>query len=976
MRLSLIILCSYFGALTANLSAKPPIDFSHAGFGGGGHAIPDVPVVAEVFPTGADDTAQLQNAIDRVSLLQPNGSGFRGVLLLRGDNFRIDGQVRIRSSGVILRGAGATLIATGKSRRSLIQVSRPDQRFDSDVSYRVTEDAPPGTRQLKLTTVEGLAPGGQVVVRRPSTVEWIASLGMNKFSGNFPDIRLNWAAGSRDIEWQRVITNIDKANKTVTLDAPITTAIELKYGAGFVGKIESAAGLQNVGIENLTLRSEFDASSPADEEHAWIGIQFENTGDAWVRNVVVENFVSAAVWLGPKTNRITVQDCTSGSHVGADAGWRRFGFYVGGQQILVQRCRVEGARQPFLAGLCSAGPNVFLDCIATGATGDSGSIESWASGVLFDNLKQDSGRLVLGNVGEGWQGAGWNAANSTAWNCKVQSTVIQSPPDAPNEAFEDASTPSLYRAQLRARLGEKALAVLEPKVFSAKERPAPANVAERSPRTQIAEASQPAVLAVKNGRFVFGSEDLFGAATSNAWWKGQTIPRRAAELGWSATRWSPGKTGPGLTEDLAELASRLAKNGNSLVQVWPGLWYDRRRDDHLTVSRTTADVWAPFYESPWARSGQGTAADGLSKYDLTKFNPWYWGRLREFARECAKHHMVLYHHFYNHHNFVEAAAHWAEFPWRSANCLQETGFTEPPPFTSGDTRIGIVADFYDVSNPVRRALHQQFIWHGLDVFADEPNVIHTLAFQFAGPLSFQQFFLDTVAEWETARGKKALIALNTSKTITDSILADPKRSSAIAAIDMRYWQYLGDGSLFAPHTDGQLAFRENRIAQFGRDAVPLSTAELVYKQVREYHDRFPQTAIIAGHAGQGPLPILMAGGAQPLLADYAAAQPLKDDRDDHALISFVRTELGNVLAELEPVDISPGTWCLSNKTKRCQLYFSAEGKQIALDPAAELQEASGTWFDVKNGTSKAVAVPPGATIAKPNSGSWLLLIRK
>lgn len=67
-----------------------------------------------------------------------------------------------------------------------------------------------------------------------------------------------------------------------------------------------------------------------------------------------------------------------------------------------------------------------------------------------------------------------------------------------------------------------------------------------------------------------------------------------------------------------------------------GLWYDRRRDDHERVRRRDGDVWGPFYEQPFGRSGQGTAWEGLSKYDLNRPNAWYWSRLKEFAEKEIK----------------------------------------------------------------------------------------------------------------------------------------------------------------------------------------------------------------------------------------------------------------------------------------------------------------------------------------------------
>lgn len=73
-----------------------------------------------------------------------------------------------------------------------------------------------------------------------------------------------------------------------------------------------------------------------------------------------------------------------------------------------------------------------------------------------------------------------------------------------------------------------------------------------------------------------------------------------------------------------------------------GLWYDRRRDDHERVRRRDGDVWGPFYEQPFGRSGQGTAWEGLSKYDLNRPNAWYWSRLKEFAEKGNKEGLLLF----------------------------------------------------------------------------------------------------------------------------------------------------------------------------------------------------------------------------------------------------------------------------------------------------------------------------------------------
>ena len=119
------------------------------------------------------------------------------------------------------------------------------------------------------------------------------------------------------------------------------------------------------------------------------------------------------------------------------------------------------------------------------------------------------------------------------------------------------------------------------------------------------------------------------------------------------------------------------------------------------VRRADGDVVPPFYEQPFARTGKGKAWDGLSRYDLTKFNPWYGNRLRKFAELGERHGLVLFHHNYFQHNVLEAGAHWADSPWRPANNVNDTVLPEPPLYI-GDKRIFLAHQFYYGSNPQLR----------------------------------------------------------------------------------------------------------------------------------------------------------------------------------------------------------------------------------------------------------------------------------
>src|SRR4051812_18391362 len=96
-------------------------DASHAGYRGGGVAIPTLPVRETIWPFAGDNTANIQAAIDRVSARMPDAAGFRGAVLLRAGYYRMAAPVKIQASGVVLRGegmgdTGTILIGTGTGR--------------------------------------------------------------------------------------------------------------------------------------------------------------------------------------------------------------------------------------------------------------------------------------------------------------------------------------------------------------------------------------------------------------------------------------------------------------------------------------------------------------------------------------------------------------------------------------------------------------------------------------------------------------------------------------------------------------------------------------------------------------------------------------------------------------------------------------------------------------------------------------------
>jgi hypothetical protein len=368
-------------------------DFSHAGYLGGGVPLPDTPARVLVSPAPGDNTARIQAAIDYVSTLPPDSTGIRGAVLLTKGRYPIASHLKISTSGIVLRGQGSgedgtVLVASGTDRRTLIQVAGRNDPHDGP-THRITDAyVPVGATTVHLDHTDALQVGDQVVIRRPSTAEWINRIGMYQFPGRpGGDFRFTWVPGKMDLAWHRVVKKLE--GDTVTLDAPITTALDASVGGGTLAPFTWPGRISQVGIENLRCESDYDRAQSQDEQHAWMAISMESVRDAWVRNVDAVHFASSAVALWETASRITVQDCRSLDPVSEIGGYRRHSFYTAGQQTLFLRCHAEHGRRDFAVGYLAAGPNAFVHCDASDCHDFSGPIESWASGALFYNVKTD-----------------------------------------------------------------------------------------------------------------------------------------------------------------------------------------------------------------------------------------------------------------------------------------------------------------------------------------------------------------------------------------------------------------------------------------------------------------------------------------------------------------------------------------------------------------------------------------------------------
>jgi hypothetical protein len=917
-------------------------DYSYCGYNLSDTEIPWIPVRAFVPAGEGDATATIQRAIDRVSALPPDASGFRGAVLLDRGTFTLQGSLYIRTSGVVLRGhgsgeGGTTLLGAGTGRDAVLYLTgKPDR--EQGPAVEITDDyVPLNAMTVTVSDASALKPGDRVLIHRPSTEKWIQTLGCDYFGGDI--YNMIWRPGDKDLYFDRRIERME--GNRIILDAPLTNALEKEFADSRLIPYTWPGRISNVGVEGIAFASEYNRANEKDEDHRWIAVQFNSLENGWVRQAAFRHFAGSSVFVGEDAAKITVEDCLTADPISEIGGFRRYTYYSMGQQVLFQRCSSHRGWHDFAIGQCSTGPTAFVQCESLEPYSFSGGTASWATAALFDLVTVEGGIITMMNRGQDGNGAGWNLANSLLWNTTAARIECYRPPTAQNwvmgcwakykgdgywyEVDTHLRPHSIFYAQLAARLGRdvSAQARQQPRDTNESTSPTleqaarlialayepmqrmyewvatariPEEALERSGVKSAVWETAPArteaiedPLTLEHGKLVRGRKLLIGGSQGIVYWNGSLNPSYTSTARPHITRFVPGRTGTGFTDDLDELTDSMVSRGIVSMKHNPALWYERRRDDHERILREDGDVWAPFYEMPFARSGQGRAWDGLSRYDLTSYNRWYFDRLRRYVELADRKGLLLVNQHYHQHSILEAGAHWADYPWRSANNVNETGFPEPVNY-AGHKRIFMAEPFYDVTNEHRVDLHRRFIRHHLDNFPPGSGVLHAISSEFTGPAHFAELWAETIGRWQRESGRDAWVMLSATKDVQDSLLSVPALAGVVDVIDICYWFYRSDGSLYAPEGGKNLAPR-----QHARQVAPgLASEESVYRAVKEYRDRFPDKAVTYSATGsQYGWAILMAGGSLPSVrvsdAGFSGAvagmSPVEGDREESWALS-------------------------------------------------------------------------------------------
>ena len=472
------------------------IDFSHAGYMGGGVALPEVPVVKTIQPLGnnQDDSANIQSALDEIAKL-PLKNGFRGALQLVPGTYICSQTLTISASGVVLRGSGSigpnasTLQLTGRQHvgiRTGNNSRRRDEQSDdvtappasAGVGTTITDAyVPSGSSTFAVKNAAGLAPGDWISIRRPVTPEWVHFMAMDDMTRD--DKHQTWIKTGATTDALRQIASID--NNRITVDVPLSDSFDAQYVPNTrIIKVSPPPLPSQIGLEHFHIEC-----PPQEQNHTQPHFQaFHLAGeDCWARDIICDETMNSISIGGRRITVTQVAVNRKAPHLGAS---KPAEFAPNGTQVLIDRCSVSADNVWFAAtGAGISGPIVLLNCTFRGH-GAAESHQRWSTGMLYDNVRAPEGDLEMRNRGEMGSGHGWGMGWGVLWNCDAKSYIVQNPPGALNwmigcvgkselsprpfgngpllpEGVLDSpnvhvAPQSLYLAQLKQRLGPTALA--------------------------------------------------------------------------------------------------------------------------------------------------------------------------------------------------------------------------------------------------------------------------------------------------------------------------------------------------------------------------------------------------------------------------------------------------------------------------------------------------------------------------------------
>ncbi|MEW6750535.1 MAG: DUF6298 domain-containing protein [Candidatus Latescibacterota bacterium] len=216
-----------------------------------------------------------------------------------------------------------------------------------------------------------------------------------------------------------------------------------------------------------------------------------------------------------------------------------------------------------------------------------------------------------------------------------------------------------------------------------------------------------------------------------------------------------GRSDPPEAFDFAAYLDFLQRHGHNFIRLWA--WdstvWDTRANHSL--GKDFVHHAAPL---PWPRTGPGQALDGRPRFDLTQFDPAYFGRLRTRAEAAGKRGVYvsvmlfegwgLYHG--NRRPGTQEAWAWRGHPFHAANNINGIDGGQP-----GDSLAGAV---HSLTHAQVNRLQEVYIRKVVDTVNDLDNVLYEVINE-GGQREWDWWVVDQLHADEKSRPKQHPVGL-------------------------------------------------------------------------------------------------------------------------------------------------------------------------------------------------------------------------
>lgn len=407
-------------------------DYSRAGYGGGGVAMPDAAVVTTLSAPSGDATTLIQNAINNLAAQPLGANGLRGAIKLNAGVYKISTALTINASGIVLRGAGSgtsgTILRRTASNGDAVTADNGGGLASEVAGTRhtiSTSYVPVGATWFAVDSTSGLAVGDTITVHRVTTDAWVA---------NLPDAQRTSSSYGNDFD--RIITEID--SNRIRIDAPITLAIDSNWGGGYVYKYTWSSRLSNIGIEDIRADAPGD-NVDADGNTDGNFMTFSHVINGWMRRCYNDRMRGhTASTNGSKF--ITVEDVTSfhggsGPHSGPSIQNFTTGY---SDCILFHRLTTTRGGFEFATSSHNSGPIVFCESQVPNGFAASEPHQASNAGLLYDASQFGQ------SVSVQYNSHGWTAFNALAWNSESTSTFNYERPATVHQWLQGCSAATIW----------------------------------------------------------------------------------------------------------------------------------------------------------------------------------------------------------------------------------------------------------------------------------------------------------------------------------------------------------------------------------------------------------------------------------------------------------------------------------------------------------------------------------------------------